>query len=59
MNAMISVKEDKDSRLWASKYKEADFYLKYGEDLGEIGYSHALFFPQVSDTSPCQDKTHG
>lgn len=55
---MISVKEDEDSRLLASTYKEAYFCLKYGEDLGEISCSHALFFPQASDISPCQDKTH-
>lgn len=39
---VISEKEDKDARLWATDC------LKYGEDLG-----HALFSPQASDTSPC------
>lgn len=48
---MISVKEDEDSGLWALKNEEANFCLKYGEDLGEISCSCALLFPQASDTS--------
>lgn len=44
-DAMISVKEDEDSKLWALKYEEANFWLKYGEDLGEISCSCALLFP--------------